>query len=395
MGPIVDRPLRRSGVPVSPALLPLLFALASSAMAEDRDLAQQDSLAEWWRAAGRLRLDEAAYRIEEPTRFQDGVCTAVLNKGIAIPVWSGEPPLSEHIVGFVYIGEGELEMAMPLRADRWRVANHLDRYDLKPEEIQRAIARDGQPLRLGIERGLVLSADPKVRDFLVGLEPVGGGTMIQIEGEGADGSDESFLVTESRGKLTAQAIATNLLPNRRLHLQRMGIDPRLWIRQDRMLHDEFGLPGDALRLVSDWRTDMPMHVAAVQGAGLAAREYDRWLTCFRDPLDQEGLGFRSMAFAHGSDTEGMRHFERFSGQLLSPLAERSGAWMEPVDADVTVVSRPKGLGSERFVEVDGIIELRAVHGPVRQALRPVRNDQSGVEHVLLAQTQAHRAGPPG
>lgn len=354
------------------ARLPLLLALLglqSPALAQEAapspDLAYQAGLSEWWSAAGHLYLDESAYRVEEPVRFQDGVCTATMTKGMIVPVWAGEPPISERIVGFVYIGEGELEMDIPLRADRWRTANHLARHELASEETQRAIATGQAPLRVGIERGLVLSADPVVRDLLVGLEPVGGGTMIQLQGQDVDGSDEAFVITDSRGRLRAKAIATNLLPNRRLHLQRVGLDPRVWLRQDRLLIDELGLPGDSLRLLSDWRTDQRYQVAAELGSGIANAEYDRWLTCFRDPMDQEGLGFQSLAFAHGTDPEGRRHFERFSGTLLPPPEERPGAWMEAVSTDLTVATRPRGFGNQRTVDVDGVIELRAVGGELR------------------------------
>jgi len=327
-------------------------------------LAYQKALSEWWTGAGRLWLDDSAYRIEEDVVFQDGLCSATLSKGIAIPVWSGRPPVSERIVGFVYIGEGRLDVDVPDRADRWRIANHAARYDILTHAEQAAIVHQGAPLSVGIERGMVLSADPAVRELLAGLEPVGGGTMIQLHDESGDGSDETYLVTDSKGRLRAKAVATNMLPSRRLQLQRSDLDPRIWLRQDRLLTDELGVPGDAVRLVADWRTDHAWRVAAYLGAGIAANDFDRWLTCFRDPMDQEGLGYDSQVFAHGTDPDGLHHFERFSGAPLPPAADRAGAWMEGVSADVTVASRPKGFGNERFVDIDEVLELRAVGGSV-------------------------------
>ncbi|RME27837.1 MAG: hypothetical protein D6798_03710 [Deltaproteobacteria bacterium] len=327
-------------------------------------LAYQQALRDWWTGAGRLWLDESAYRIEEDLVVQDGVCRATLTRGIAIPVWSGRPPVGERIVGFVYIGDGRLEVDIPARADRWRVANHAARTDILTRAEQAAIVHGGAPLAVGIERGVVLSADPALRALLAGLEPVGGGTMIQLHDDAGDGSDETYLVTDSRGRLRARAVATNMLPNRRRLLQRSGLDPRIWLRQDRLLTDELGVPGDAVRFVADWRTDHAFRVAAQLGAGVAGNDFDRWLTCFRDPLDQEGLGYASQAFAHGTDPEGIHHFERFSGIPLAPPDARPGAWLEGVSADVTVTTRPKGFGNERFVDVDEILELRAVNGPV-------------------------------
>lgn len=328
-------------------------------------LAYQDDLGTWWSAAGRMWLDESAYRVIDPLLVEDGLCSATLTEGIVIPVWAGKPPLSERIVGFVYVGEGQLDVDVPLRADRWRIANHAARHDLLPQAQQAAIARGDAPFSVGIERGLVLSADPKVREILAGLEPVGGGAMIRSSEDETGEVDEAYVITERRGKLRVKAIATNLLPQRRLQLQRAGLDPRIWLRQDRLLHDELGMEGEALRWVADWRTDQPLRVAAELGAGVGNNEYDRWLACFRDPLDQEGLGFDSQAFAYGTDAEGKRHFERLAGKPLAEPEDRPGWWFEGVDADITVASRPKGFGNERFVDVDALIELRAVGGDAR------------------------------
>ncbi|NOY26960.1 MAG: M1 family metallopeptidase [Oligoflexia bacterium] len=339
-------------------------ALATGAViaASPTPLAYQDALSSWWSAAGHMWLDESAYRVTDPVAIQDGVCSATLTGGMVIPVWAGKPPLSERIVGFVFVGEGQLSVELPLRADRWRVANHAARYGLLPADQQAAIAHGQAPLTLGIDRGLVLSADPKVREFLAGLEPVGGGVMIRsAEGEG-NGVDEAYVITERRGKLRVKSIATNMLPQRRLQLERAGLDPRIWLRQDRLLHDELGMDGTALRMLADWRTDTPLHVAAELGAGVGNNDYDRWLACFRDPMDQEGLGFASQAFAYGTDPEGLRHFERLSGTELAPVDERPGWWFSGEQADITVASRPKGLGNERFVDVDAVLTMRAVGG---------------------------------
>ncbi|MCB9777700.1 MAG: hypothetical protein H6742_03980 [Alphaproteobacteria bacterium] len=331
-------------------------------------LAYQEALTDWWGAAGHLHMGDSAYRIDagNPLVFEDGLCTATLNEGMLVPVWSGRPPLSDRIVGFVFVGDGDLSVDVPLRADRWRLANHAARYDLLTEAEQRAIAREGAPLRTEIERGLVLSADPRIAKLLEDLEPVGGGVMIKVDDFGTV-AGETYVVTDSAGRSRVQAIATNLLPNRRLQLQRAGMDPRIWLRQDRLLHDEIGIDGSSLRALSDWRTDKRFRVAAERGAGVSNSEYDRWLSCFRDPMDQEGLGFSQVAMAVGTDLEGRRHLERFAGTPLAPVEERPGAWLSPVSADTTVFSRPKGMGNQRWAEVETTMTLEAHGGTVRHA----------------------------
>ena len=45
-------------------------------------------------------------------------------------------------------------------------------------------------------------------------------------------------------------------------LERIGIDPKSMIRQDRILYEELGFPGQQLRAVMDFRTTKRFHVAA-------------------------------------------------------------------------------------------------------------------------------------
>lgn len=348
-------------MPLLLVFVTLILLVGSPARAQVAPGSQED-LNRWWSAAGRMWLDETAYEISDALPVQDGICSATLTEGLVIPVWAGRAPFSERMVGFVFVGKGELSVDVPERADRWRIANHAARHKLLPAEQQRAIAYGEQALVLGVDRGLVLSADNKIRSILSGLQPVGGGAAIRDYGAETDGIDEAYIITESKGGFRTKAIATNLLPQRRLQLERASLDPRLWLRQDRLLQDELGMEGEALRFLADWRTTQPLRVVAELPVGLSNDDHDRWLACFRDPMDQEGLGFESLAFAYGTDNEGQRHFERLAGKGLPPPAERPGAWMEAVRADSTVTTRPRGTGNERYVEVDSRIELRAVGG---------------------------------
>ena len=67
-----------------------------------------EDLRNWWTAAGELRMGETAYRVEE-LQFEEGVCSVDLKGGVMIPVYTGKAPVSERMVGFLYVGDGEFQ----------------------------------------------------------------------------------------------------------------------------------------------------------------------------------------------------------------------------------------------------------------------------------------------
>ena len=85
-----------------------------------------EELRNWWFAAGELRMGETAYRVED-LKFEEGVCSVELNGGVMIPVFTGKAPVSERMVGFLYVGDGALSVRFPERADAWSFANHMAR----------------------------------------------------------------------------------------------------------------------------------------------------------------------------------------------------------------------------------------------------------------------------
>ena len=368
-----------------------LAALVCTGATREADAAAptyQEALETWWQSAARLWLDEYAYRVDH-TPFTDGLCKATLDSGVIIPVYSGQAPVSKRMVGLAFIGEGTLEVEVPERADRWRFANHMvTRMGGDPARWS-ALAHGEEPYRTRITRALILSADPRVPETLLNLEPIGGGVKM-IPGE--NGVDEVYVVTEGKGKFKAQVVATNMLPQRRNQLQKAGLDPRPILRQDRLLHEELGLPGEDLRAIADFRTDDSFGIASGAGARGGPQDYDKWLTCFRDGLDQSGTGFESIAFTHGTDGEGDRHFERLAGKPIAPPplaptpvegvegadeappeeAPPDPIWppfgMAPVHADTTVTVKPIGMGNTLRVETDQTLTVRAQGGKVQHLM---------------------------
>ena len=131
------------------------------------------ALQEWWKAAGQLRLGDTAYRVSKEVQFKDGVCDVRLNKGMLIPVYTGTAPVSERVVGIVFVGDGDLSVRFPERADAWAFANHMVRWGGKERSKMAPVAAQRSNYAVDIEQGLILSADPRVQKLIYDLEPVG------------------------------------------------------------------------------------------------------------------------------------------------------------------------------------------------------------------------------
>ena len=319
----------------------------------------QEELNIWWEASKSMWLGKDAYQAEGTT-FSDGQCSAKLSDGIMIPVYTGRPPLTERVVGVVFVGAGELTVEMPRRADAWSFANHMVLKDEKKAEEVAAIAREGAPYTVGITRGMILGADPTIGKILLNRMPVGAGVF---RTEGVEGVNEEYVVTETRGKARAKMISTNMLPQRTLRLEQAGLDLVAMLRQDRLMHEELGFPGVHLRSIADFRTVDRFHVASHEGAGISPTDHDQWLTCFKDPLGQSDVGEKNIVFAHGEDGEGDRRFQRMAGTDFesnpAEVVARPTVGMEAVKAESKIVMRPVQRRNYMAVEVDSLLEVRA------------------------------------
>ncbi len=375
---------------MSSPLRPLLFALLlvlgllpaghSAAQDEPPSLAPVDqaTLTTWWKATNALYMGDTAYRVDG-TSFEDGVCSYEFQEGIFIPVFNGTAPVAKQQIGVVFVGKGTMRMRFPESGDAAAFANHMVRRAGADPEDYAAIAAGEASFEAAIGRGMILSADPAVQKLLYDLEPVGGGIMYSEST--TEGVDAEYVVTEGRGKLRAKVVATNLLPNRRNELVKIGLDPVAMLRQDRLLHTELQFPGEQLRLVADFDTDTTFRVAQEDGATIADQDYDQWITCYRDGLGQSELGYHDAAFTYGTDNEGDLHFQRFSGTPWSAVVgdddPRPPVRMEPVRADISISAQPANFFSN------------AQHAKVQSTLtvKPVGAAQ---RHVVMS-LPAHRA----
>lgn len=336
------------------------------------------ALQEWWKAAGQLKMGDTAYRITQDVRFKDGVCDVNLTSGMVIPVYTGTAPVSEKIVGVIFVGEGDLSVRFPERGDSWAFANHMTRIGGKSKETMEPIANQKQNYKVGIEQGLILSADPRIPKLIYNLEPAGGGLFFSEKNDGE--ADATYVVTERRGKLRAKMVGTNILADRSDALQRLGLDPRAMLRQDRLLSEELGFPGHYLRAIGEYKTKDRFHIAG-QGTTASSMDYDKWMSCYRDGRDEAGLGYRAMAFTHGTDLDKRRHFQRFSGLKFMTAdpkeLPRPQMRMEAIEADTTVEFKNTKDKLSQQITVDALLTFEA-QGRNLQYL-PLRLPTSGAE----------------
>lgn len=330
-----------------------LFLFLASLASANQQLIQQSNLQDWWSAAGNFRIGDSAYEVKNIKR-KEGVCTMQLQDGALVPVYSGKAPISEKMVGLLFVGKGSVSMEFPDRADAWSFASHMVLRGESTWEDMVLISEQKKPYRVGIDRAFLLSADEDLIKILYNLEPIGSGVLFTEEnGE----VDASYVVTDSKGKFRAQAIATNILADRTNLLERIGIDPKSMIRQDRILYEELGFPGQQLRAVMDFRTTKRFHVAAQDGGVVGTNNYDKWLTCIRDERDDLQTGFSSMAFSLGEDTDKRFHFQRFSG---IPLQKPQSVLMKPVFAKSHIEFHKKNRGVQQEIKVESLLEFEAV-----------------------------------
>ncbi len=354
----------RAGLRVAGRLVAVLVAFgALAATATELNVSYQDALSTWWSSTSKLTLGETGYDAKG-LRVRDGLCTWSFDEGVLLPVSSGVAPVSQRFVGFVFLGKGKLSVEFPKRSDAERFANHLVRRMGKDLSFAGPIARREVPYEVEIDRGMVLSADPVIEKLLYDREPVGSGAVLSDDPE----IDGNIVVTASRNRLIGKVTAYDLIPERRLLYEQSGIDLTVALRQDRLLHEELGVPGEELRAFSDFRTADSFRVATTHGRGGGVGEADRWLSCVRDGSGMYDTGFRAFVFSHGDDEQQRRHLQNFSSDSFRGSATeppRPPRSWEPIEAKSSVdVANIKG-GYYRELAVSSTVTMRAMGGSLQ------------------------------
>ena len=325
-----------------------------------------EELRTWWGDAGGLYIGKTSYRVQE-TKFSEGVCAFRLNGGVLTPVFSGDGIVEQQMVGFVYTGSGTISMRFPQRSDAWSFGNHmskrakLERNELLPIAVQK------KSYTVPIDRGIFLSANPAIQNLRNELQPIGKGLRYTYD---ESGSIVSTLVSnEDKYKGLEKANISTIFRDRSKNLERVGINIRSLIRQDRLMYEHLNLPKSYLRSIADFRTTQRFYVAGQEGGVIDSMSYDKWLTCVKDARDEFNTGYRSLAFAQGKDADKRSHFQRFSGELLnkkdSSKAVSPHTGMDSVYANSTIHITPVRGGADQKVSVESKLTLKAKGGDVQ------------------------------
>jgi hypothetical protein len=325
---------------------------------------------------GGLRLANEARRANN-TLFEDGACRAVLEEGILVPVVNGGGVVPERPVGFVFFGDGTLEVDLKDSADATGFANHMVQHAGRDRGDFEAIAHGEAPYRTRFRRAFFLTADAQIADVLARLDPVGAGTVFSESRVGAGETIAEMVITDKKGQMKARALAVDILPNRLRALSEAGFDPVDFMQYDRAVHDLLGEPWRNLRLVAEFQTDDRYFVADTRKGDLPQ---DRWLTCLRDGLDHRGVGLASSVLAHGTDTQGGRHLTTFGGQRFRPRPSDGAPVPEPrvlgKYANVKVDVTPKKRMLWVHARVDATLQLQALDDDLRHVLMRVPRDEA-------------------
>ena len=196
-----------------------------------------EDLGLWWTTAGQFSLGETAYRIDSRS-YETGPCTVRFDEGIIIPIFSGDAPLHKHIVGAVYKGSGGLSLSFPKRADAWFFANYMQQFKQLPHARLEPIARQEKTYDVDIVQGVFFSLEYPLESLFFHLIPVGGGDMYT----GKEGDNYTVERVENNEQLPfgVSLSLSTMLTKRNQRFISMGMDPRLFIRHDRLKKELIG-----------------------------------------------------------------------------------------------------------------------------------------------------------
>ena len=144
-------------------------------------------------------------------------------------------------IGYVFSGDACLMCAF--RSGRRLGFRQSYGHSSWSSRIESGYRSPASPLSCWHQSRLVLSADPKFGESLLGLEPVGGGMMTKKRRDDWRYLCGCLSIWPRSGRFTAVDVLAQGLNS----MRRIGLDPRALLRQDRLMSDQLGFPGDVLR----------------------------------------------------------------------------------------------------------------------------------------------------
>jgi len=374
-------------------------------------------VAAFWDDNPVLRLGQTAFLADGAT-LDLGVVTYEFDDGWFFPVYAGRKRDADQdgtrVVGLAFAGNARATLHFPEQRDAVSFANRLVLRDVRTADELAPMVAGQEHFVADIRQGVVLSADPAVRELFEKLDAVRGGTL---ENAGPNRNAEVYLVVENRELAKARLQAATAFQTRRALLRAGGIEAEQWVQEDLLRLDVLGEAPDRARWLADFLLE-ESHGVKLYEPGVADRERsDRWLTVIQDSLGRFDSRYRSAAYAmsfpdeyqsfaaksaessdpvddltgesdenygrEDGDTRGKMVqddelkvrgapiLRRLTGELHPPgdpadptSAPAATVRVVPVQADVEVRVRPAKRGLVSRVRVLGTLTVKAVGGPV-------------------------------
>ncbi len=331
-----------------------------------------------------LRDDEPALAADGAS-FESDLISATFDSGYFFPIFSGrseaewkeldeeasEKPegeelaarLSRKVVGYVFVGEGTLEMRFPKKQYAMDYANHMVFNRDVPKAEMAPIAHDQAPVKTQITQAMVLTADPAVQEMLAGLPQVSLDGMTKSD----LGLTDPVVVPEQDYFEKAQKSARKMFDDRLGGLKRFGVQATGWAASDRLSMEIRGADPANSRVFADFMTTTRYGFVVDKKGGDPAE--DRHLVLVRDPTGVWDAKLVEEVFAAGKASG-----DSWGGKTVSvtdqpphdptdPLsAPLPPVRPEPVSADVTMTADLTRDGFYLDAKVTNLMTVRAVGG---------------------------------
>lgn len=285
------------------------------------------------------------------------------------------------VVGFVFVGEGELEVRFTDAHDARSFANRMvDKWDL-PVDQMRPIATGQAPFVTALEKAVVLSASPELDARLATLTPVGSSAQTLT------GLGKGNLEVIAPGDFKAGFKAAETLLD-----DRMDSETLTDVGRDRFVIDRLGRKAEDASWTAQFLTGTRYGLVIPAKVYPFGTEEDRWLSEYVAPATGVfDTRFRSVVGAEGENDYSQRVFEWVTSEGYPPEDPTNPfsppmppAYLAGVNMDRTTEVR---LSKNKFwleFEQEVTLKLRAVGGPVSyfQLSIPVEEMDDGQFEVL-------------
>ena len=325
-----------------------------------------EDILERWEALQEVDLDvQKAARAAFEVTFTDGEVTYSFQEGYLFRVAASLSGDEERTAGFAFVGAGEMTLSFPEPHQAVNAANRMVlQAGVDPAEV--SDIAEGAPLTIPIQKGVVLSVDPAVAEFVESLPIIG-------DGLGRSGLNEvgEILVTDTRQSWKDEFNEAQRMLRSRLHeLKDSGFGPRTLIAADLLLIERAQLAPSSGALAADFRIERRI--------GRDRALQDRWVTHLRDGSGRTDGRMRSRTFIY-SDSVAPLGGGISSGVTPKSLGQEASEQLGEFTSDGSGDSEA-AVGSASLVAQEDLAPVDADPDP----LTPFGSIQERADLVVLA-----------